>query len=315
MNNNSLAVLLLTNRLVEVDEKPLTAQEIWSLYARIPQIGQVLDCTAEALVSKHGLERAEAERAKKLCDAATAFTFEMERLEESGVKVLSFLDDRFPKRVTDALGTKSSAFLLVAGNINLFDKPGRGIVGSRNASEEIISVAQSAANAAIRQGGVVVSGLAKGVDRVAMSAALEADGEVIGVPTEGIRRIAKGSEIRNLVHEGRICLVSPYAPDVGFSVGLAMGRNKIVYALSESTLVVASDLEKGGTWAGADEALKGNFAQVDVWTGEGATKGNAGLVAKGARSVPSRDEFWLSGFSPAPAVFDTKPEQLKLSFD
>jgi predicted Rossmann fold nucleotide-binding protein DprA/Smf involved in DNA uptake len=85
-----------------------------------------------------------------------------------------------------------------------------------------------------------------------------------------------------------------------------------VYALSESTLVVASDLEKGGTWAGAEEALKGDFAQVDVWTGEGATNGNAALVAKGARAVPSRDEFWQSGFIPAPAVFDTDPEQLKL---
>jgi predicted Rossmann fold nucleotide-binding protein DprA/Smf involved in DNA uptake len=315
MNNDSLAVLLLTNRLVEVDEKPLTAKEIWSLYAKIPQIGQVLDCTAEALVSEHGLDLVEAERTKKLCDAATAFTFEMERLEESGIRVLSFLDDGFPKRVTDALGTKSSAFLLVAGNINLFDRTGRGIVGSRNASEEIVSVAQSAANAAERQGDVVVSGLAKGVDQVAMSAALDSDGEVIGVPTEGIRRIAKSNDVRKLVHEGRICLVSPYAPDVGFSVGLAMGRNRFVYALSESTLVVASDLEKGGTWAGADEALKGDFAQVDVWTGEGATEGNTALVAKGAHAVPSRDEFWLSGFSPAPAVFTTDPEQLKLSFD
>ena len=275
----------------------------------------MLDCTAEALVREHGLDLVEAERTKKLCDAATAFTFEMERLEESGIRVLSFLDDGFPKRVTDALGTKSSAFLLVAGNINLFDRIGRGIVGSRNASEEIVSVAQSAANAAVRQGDVVVSGLAKGVDHVAMSAALDADGEVIGVPTEGIRRIAKSNDVRKLVHEGRICLVSPYAPDVGFSVGLAMGRNRFVYALSESTLVVASDLEKGGTWAGANEALKGDFAQVDVWTGEGATKGNAALVAKGAHAVPSRDEFWLSGFSPAPAILGADPEQLKLSFD
>ena len=60
---------------------------------------------------------------------------------------------------------------------------------------------------------------------------------------------------------------------------------------------------------------KVDFAQVDVWTGEGATEGNTALVAKGAHAVPSRDEFWLSGFSPAPAVFTADPEQLKLSFD
>jgi predicted Rossmann fold nucleotide-binding protein DprA/Smf involved in DNA uptake len=315
MNNDSLAVLLLTNRLVEVEAKPMTAREIWGVYSKVHEMSKVLESSAQVLVSQYGFDFDEAERAKKLCDAATAFTFEMERLEEAGIRVLSFLDDDFPKRVINALGNKSAAFLLVAGNIELFEKTGRGIVGSRNASEDSIEVAQAAAYSAVRRGDVVVSGLAKGIDRVAMSAALEADGQVVGVPTEGIRRIANVNEIRNLVHEGRICLVSPYAPDVGFSVGLAMGRNKFVYALSESTLVVTSELEKGGTWAGAEEALKGECAQVDVWAGEGATKGNLALVAKGANPVHSKDEFWASGFIPAPAVFDSDPEQLRLSFD
>ena len=312
MNTDSLAVLLLTNRLVEVDAKPLAAGEIWKLLARLPEIGLVLECSAETLVSDHGLDITEAERLKKLCGAATAFTFEIERLEESGIRLLSFLDEGFPSHLVDILGTKASAFLLVAGNVDLLERTGRGIVGSRNASQEVIEVAESAARAAVRQGEVVVSGLARGIDRVAMSAALEADGEVIGVPTEGLRRVASGNEIRNLVHEGRICLVSPYAPDVGFSVGLAMGRNRFVYALSQSTLVVASDLKKGGTWAGAEEALKGKFGQVDVWIGEGATKGNQGLVDIGARPVSSPEMFW----EPNEIASDKEPienaEQLKL---
>ena len=312
MNTDSLAVLLLTNRLVEVGVKPLAAGEIWKLLSRLPEIGLVLECSAETLVSDHGLDITEAERLKKLCGAATAFTFEIERLEESGIRLLSFLDEGFPSHLVDILGTKASAFLLVAGNVDLLERTGRGIVGSRNASQEVIEVAESAARAAVRQGEVVVSGLARGIDRVAMSAALEADGEVIGVPTEGLRRVASGNEIRNLVHEGRICLVSPYAPDVGFSVGLAMGRNRFVYALSQSTLVVASDLKKGGTWAGAEEALKGKFGQVDVWIGEGATKGNQGLVDIGARPVSSPEMFW----EPNEIASDKEPienaEQLKL---
>ena len=61
MNTDSLAVLLLTNRLVEVDAKPLAAGEIWKLLSRLPQIGLVLECSAETLVSDHGLEITEAE--------------------------------------------------------------------------------------------------------------------------------------------------------------------------------------------------------------------------------------------------------------
>ena len=67
MNTDSLAVLLLTNRLVEVDAKPLAAGEIWKLLSRLPQIGLVLECSAETLVSDHGLEIAEAERANQVC--------------------------------------------------------------------------------------------------------------------------------------------------------------------------------------------------------------------------------------------------------
>ena len=61
-----------------------------------------------------------------------------------------------------------------------------------------------------------------------------------------------------------------------------------------------------------EEALKGDFAQVDVWTGYGATKGDTELVAKGARAVPSPDEFWTSGFTPSSTVFNADPEHLKL---
>jgi len=312
MNTDSLAVLLLTNRLVEVDAKPLAAGELWKLHSQLLSIGLVLECSAETLVSDHGLEATEVERLKKLCGAATAFMFEMERLEESGIRLLSFLDEGFPSHLIDVLGTKASAFLLVAGNISLLGRTGRGIVGSRNASEKVIEVAQSAARATVRQGEVVVSGLARGIDRLAMSAALDADGEVIGVPTEGLRRIASGNEIRNLVHEGRICLISPYAPDVGFSVGLAMGRNRFVYALSQSTLVVASDLKKGGTWAGAEEAIKGKFGQVDVWTGDGATKGNEGLVTIGARPVSSPEMFWAPNEIVPDREIEEKSEQLNL---
>lgn len=34
-----------------------------------------------------------------------------------------------------------------------------------------------------------------------------------------------------------------------------MQRNKLIYALADASLVVSSDLNKGGTWAGAVEQL------------------------------------------------------------
>jgi hypothetical protein len=51
-------------------------------------------------------------------------------------------------------------------------------------------------------------------------------------------------------------LVSPYHPESGFTVGNAMGRNKLIYALADYGLVVSADHKKGGTWEGAVEELK-----------------------------------------------------------
>ena len=107
-------------------------------------------------------------------------------------------------------------------------------------------------------------------------------------------------------------MISPYAPHVGFTVGLAIVRNRFVYALSQSTLIVASDLKKGGTWAGAEEALKGKFGQVDVWTGEGATKGNEGLVTIGARPVSSVEMLWEPNEIGSDRESIENAEQLKL---
>ena len=73
-------------------------------------------------------------------------------------------------------------------------------------------------------------------------------------------------------------LCTPYGPDAPFSPGNAMGRNKLIYAQSLVTLVVASDRETGGTWSGAVEALKDGSAG---WRCGGAP-------GKGRGTQPSR---------------------------
>ncbi|MEX2619910.1 MAG: hypothetical protein WD250_06800 [Egibacteraceae bacterium] len=105
-------------------------------------------------------------------------------------------------------------------------------------------VARQVTRLAAERSDVLVSGGAKGVDQVAMSAAEEAGGAVVA----------------------------------GFSVGNAMARNKIVYALARVTLVVAADAHLGGTWEGAQEALRRAFGPVTVWIGEGRRGSGRGWV-------------------------------------
>ncbi len=63
----------------------------------------------------------------------------------------------------------------------------------------------------------------------------------------------------------------------GFSVGAAMGRNKIIYGASDYSVVVSSDYQKGGTWAGAVETLTAGWCPVFVRSGTSVGPGNKGF--------------------------------------
>jgi predicted Rossmann fold nucleotide-binding protein DprA/Smf involved in DNA uptake len=300
VTDTSLAALLLTNRIVDVGAKPLSAGEFWELQRKVPDLDVLMGASADDLRDRVGPD--EADRVTALLEAGTAFAFERERLQEEGVLLVSALDDHFPGRLRSMLGDACPAFLLVAGPIDFLALPMVGVVGSRDASPAAMEVAGEVARAAAAQRRAVVSGLARGIDQAAMMAALQAGAPVVGVPSEGVRVAARNAEVRSRVHAGELCIASPYGPGVRFTAGTAMGRNKVVYALADATLVVCSDHGKGGTWEGAREAMRRGFGRVAVWTGDGEGPGNAALVKQGASAVGSVEALFDLGDKPLPAA-------------
>src|SRR5439155_6469324 len=124
----------------------------------------------------------------------------------------------------------------------------------------------------------VVSGGARGTDRIAMDGGLEAGGNAIGVLADSLIATASKADVRELLLDSNLVLLTPYSPTAGFSVGAAMGRNKVIYGLADFAVVVSSDFQSGGTWAGAVEALKARWCPVFVRDGEDAPKGNRELL-------------------------------------
>ena len=302
VTNSSLAALLLTNRIVDVGEKPLSAGEFWSMCHAIDDPSLLVGMSAEDIAETVSIPLGDAERYGALLAAGTAFAFERERLEGEGVRLISALDDDFPERLRHRLRDACPSFLLVGGPLELLDLGAIGVVGSRDASPEALEVAASASKVAATSGMAVVSGLARGIDQAAMAAALDAGTPVVGVPTEGIRVAARSPEIRRRAHAGELCIASPYGPTMRFTAGNAMGRNKIIYALADVTLVVCSDSGSGGTWEGAREAMRRRFGRVAVWTGEGAGPGNSKLVEVGGAAVSEVGEvLTVEALESAPA--------------
>ncbi|MBN0182436.1 DNA-processing protein DprA, partial [Pseudomonas aeruginosa] len=106
---------------------------------------------------------------------------------------------------------------------------------------------------------------------------------VCGVLADSLEKTTMNREHRNLLLDGQLVLISPYDPSAGFNVGNAMQRNKLIYALADASLVVSSDLNKGGTWAGAIEQLdKLKFVPVFVRSTGESSAGLDALRKKGA---------------------------------
>jgi predicted Rossmann fold nucleotide-binding protein DprA/Smf involved in DNA uptake len=281
----SLAVLLLTQRLVESDASPLKASEYWALLDSVTNPASLLGQDPSGIAESAGVTAEMAERVAQLLDAATAFAFQLDEAEQSGMHVVSSLDDDYPTRLIERLGKSAPPLLYLVGDPGLLQADLLGIVGSRDVSEAGAEVAEAAATMAVDQDYGVISGWAKGVDRLAMTAAVDAGGIAVGVLAESLARTARDSDVRRAITDGRLCLCTPYKPSAGFSVANAMGRNKLIYALSAATFVVSADLEKGGTWAGAVEALRHHIAPTIVWLGDGRGDGNQRLVERGGIAV------------------------------
>lgn len=291
-----LVALLLANRLTDVGVAPLRAAEYWPvLEATVAALGDpaaLLGLDTGAVASLVG-DAALASRIVALLDAAVAVAFACERLEEAGITVLSSLDDAFPARLRDRLGHRCPPVLLAAGAAPpLAASPGDpsgaggiGVAGLREPSADAAAVAQRAGERIVSLGEPVVTGLSPGVDRLAMDAALALGGTATVVPAEGLAILGRRADTRSIVLSGSVRVLSPFGPEQERTTVTARGRNRVVYALADLTLVVASDGDADTTFHGACEALAHGDGPVVAWIGPGCGPTNPELVERGARPL------------------------------
>jgi predicted Rossmann fold nucleotide-binding protein DprA/Smf involved in DNA uptake len=247
----------------------------------------LLGLTADEVARSLDLDVDVATSVARRLSRAGQLAFELDRLRSRGVWVVTIADEPYPAALRDRLGSGAPPVLFGSGSPELLGGGGIAIVGSRDADEAATQFTEGLAIAAARGGSAVISGGARGIDALAMRAAVEAGGSVVGVLPEGVDRRLREASTRSAVAAGLVVLVSPYHPAAGFSAGAAMGRNKLIYALADVAIVVSSAEGSGGTWAGAVEALDHGWVPVLVRDAPGTPPGNAALIERGATALPA----------------------------
>ncbi len=167
------------------------------------------------------------------------------------------------------------------------------IVGTRDMTEYGEKTAFEIARDIARAGGVVVSGLALGIDGVASAAALSAGGKTIAVLGSGVDRVyptAHERLYRQILQSGMV--ISEYPPGTPPVRHHFPERNRVISGLSQATLLVEG-AEKSGAMITARQALEAGrrvFAvpgNIDAPTSFSANY----LIRNGAKAVTSADDI------------------------
>ena len=150
------------------------------------------------------------ERLRSLLDRGVELGFAVEEWARQGIWILSQEDDAYPETLRSRLKNLAPPLLFGAGNQEMLNLGGLGIVGSRDADDEALHFTREISERCAHERLVVISGGARGVDREAMHTALTSGGMVLGVLPEGIAKTAVTRANRAPIAEGVLTLVSPY---------------------------------------------------------------------------------------------------------
>ena len=236
-----------------------------------------------------GVEGLSESALESLMDKSLASSEEiLEKCMRKDLRILTFQDAAYPRRLKNI--PDPPVVLYYKGKLPDWDGiPVIGVVGTRRASAYGLTAAKRMGYQISKCGGIVVSGMASGIDGVAMKGALSADGTVVGVLGCGADVVYPLSNRGLFADTERYgCILSEFPPETPPYKQNFPKRNRIISGLSCGVLVVEAP-EKSGSLITARQALD-QGRDVFVIPGNidvASFAGNFGLLRDGGVPVRS----------------------------
>ncbi|WP_245820279.1 DNA-processing protein DprA [Marinobacter lutaoensis] len=233
----------------------------------------------------------------------------LEACRHQDIALVPWTDERYPealRHIPDA-----PLVLYARGDPALLTRDQIGIVGSRHATRAGLAHARQFAAELSRQGLLVTSGLALGIDGAAHAGALDAGCPTVAVIGCGLDRCypRQHEALGRRVVAGGV-LVSEYPPGTPARAGHFPQRNRIISGLSRGVLVVEAGLRSGSliTARLALEQGREVFA-IPGSIHSPVARGCHQLIKQGARLVETVDDVLeeLAGWWSPPVVSTRQP--------
>ena len=315
MNLNSWAIIVLCSHLcVSESIRPYKPTEWTKLSEKLVGLSiepyKLLSFTDSDLRLVLGFSPDEIQRFNLLIDRSDRIALEIERYADMSIGIMTRADIYFPDILKQKLGKSCPTMLYYTGNPIITGNKCVSVVGSRNISVDDELFTGKIVRKSCLEGFTIVSGGARGVDSVARTASIDNGGTCIEYIADSIvKKLGKLSIVKAIL-SNQLLVLSAAKPDAGFTAGMAMMRNKLIYAQSDYTVVVKSDYNKGGTWTGAIDNLKNKKSVTFCWNNP-QYRGNMELISKGAIPIDADFDLNLADYSIHDGS-ETASEQLNL---
>ena len=202
-------------------------------------------------------------RAKKVAGQLSAGRVEtaekkLEDFQKSGIFFVPLWDDDYPERLRRIPDPPAALYGIGRFPAETGEKQRKtaAVVGARAASAYGQEMAAYFGRGLAKEGVTVVSGMARGADGIAQTAALRAGGFSVAVLGCGVDVCypPENKKLYDMLRD-RGCIVSEYPPGTQPNAHLFPPRNRIISGLSDLVLVVEAR-EKSGTLITVDMALE-----------------------------------------------------------
>lgn len=295
MNAGERGFLLLTAQLGNPYRKPLTDAQLRMLTQRMRFVQKSVEerdlCPQDLMALGYGREMAE--RIVSLLQDEEPLRWYLRQGEVANCVPVTRISPQYPKTLRQRLGEKSTGCLWAKGNLELLRYRAVSLVGSRDLNPVNTEFAREVGRQAAVQGYVLVSGNARGADREAQNACLEAGGAVISVVAD---------ELASKVPNDRMLYLSEDGFDLPFSAQRALHRNHVIHALGDKVLVAQAALRTGGTWDGTAKNLR--YGWSPVYCFQDGSEAARMLVQMGAESVTLEQLSDLDGLPRSVTLFE-----------
>jgi len=240
-----------------------------------------------------GLSELQSDALKKCSGMMESVPAEMENAEKSGIRFLMAGEPGWLERLNHI--PYPPAYIFFKGDLPPDDVPSVSIVGSRNATNYGIRMAEYAAGELARKGICIVSGMAAGIDSAAHRGALSADGKSFAVLGNGVNICypKENYDIFEKMGEGGCGgIISEFPPGTPALPSHFPMRNRIIAALSDILIVAEARGVKSGSQITVNFALeqgKEVFAVPGRIT-DPLSRGCNDLIKSGASILTSPDD-------------------------